>query len=99
MPRYRLSRRAEEDLIQIYVSGALAFGVRQAEHYQDGLEATFDLIARYPELARERHELRPPVRIHRYRSHVVIYLIEAGGPFIVRVRHGREDWESSSDEA
>ena len=96
MRGYRLSRRAEEDLIQIYVSSALAFGVTQAEQYQDGLEATFDLIARHPGIARERHELRPPVRIQRYRSHVVIYLIDAEGPFIVRIRHGREDWESSS---
>ena len=46
MRGYRLSRRAEEDLIQVYVSGVLAFGVTQAEQYQDGLEATFDLIAR-----------------------------------------------------
>ena len=95
MPGYRLSRRAEEDLIQIYVAGVLDFGVAQAEAYQDGLEAAFDLIAGYPEIARERREFTPPVRVHRFRSHVVIYLVDAEGPFVVRVRHGREDWEAS----
>lgn len=101
MPGYRLSRRAEKDLIEIYVSGVQAFGLDQAETYQDGLEAAFDLIARYPEIARERRELDPPVRVHRYRSHLVIYLAGPGGVLIVRVRHGREDWEISpgGDEA
>ena len=93
MPGFRLSCRAEEDLIQIYVTGVQAFGLAQAERYQNALEASFDLIAAHPEIARERHELRPPVRIHRHGSHVVIYLIEKTGPFIVRGRHGREDWD------
>ncbi|MBT9469791.1 MAG: type II toxin-antitoxin system RelE/ParE family toxin [Pseudomonadota bacterium] len=92
---YRLSRRAEEDLIEIYVASVQAFGVTQAERYQDALEAAFDLIAEFPQIARERSEFDPRVRIHPCKSHVVVYLIASDGPFIVRVRHGHEDWESS----
>ena len=61
--RYRLSRRAEEDLIEIYVAGVQAFGVTQAERYQDAVESAFDLITEFPEIARERSEFDPRVRI------------------------------------
>jgi toxin ParE1/3/4 len=44
---YRLSRRAEEDLIQIYVSSVDAFGQTQGERYHDALEAAFNLIAEF----------------------------------------------------
>ncbi|MFN3364093.1 MAG: type II toxin-antitoxin system RelE/ParE family toxin [Allorhizobium sp.] len=45
-------------------------------------------------MARQRTELSPPVRVQRYRAHLVIYLTEdGGGVLIVRVRHGREDWQ------
>lgn len=92
---YRLTRRAEEDLIQIYVASVEVFGETQAERYQDALEAAFDLIGEFPEMARERAEYDPPVRIHPCKSHVLIYLIEPEGPLIIRVRHAQEDWESS----
>lgn len=94
---YRLSRRAEEDLIDIYLASVEAFGPAQADRYQDVLEAAFDLIGRFPEIARERTEFDPPVRVHPCKSHLVIYLVGPDGPFIVRVRHAHEDWESSPD--
>jgi toxin ParE1/3/4 len=91
--RYTLSRKAEEDIIAIFVYGAAEFGLQQAEHYHDLLENTFQFLAENPEAARERLEISPPVRIHPIESHVVIYSVEDdGNVFIVRVRHGREDW-------
>ena len=41
---YRLSGKAEEDIIQIYVTGVEMFGVDQAERYHEGLERTFELL-------------------------------------------------------
>jgi toxin ParE1/3/4 len=91
--RYRLSRKAEEDIIATFVYGAEQFGVQQAERYHDLLERTLQFLAENPEAARERAEITPPVRIHPIESHVVIYTVdESGDIFIVRVRHGREDW-------
>lgn len=90
---YRLSAKGEEDLIQIYLAGVRDFGVAQAERYWDGLEETFSLIANFPQIARERSELSPPARIHPYRSHIVVYVLADGAPLILRVRHGREDWD------
>jgi hypothetical protein len=34
---YRLSRKAEEDILQIYLTGAAEFGEDQAERYHTGL--------------------------------------------------------------
>jgi toxin ParE1/3/4 len=73
--------------------GVAQFGIQQAERYHDLLERTFQFLAENPEAARERAEITPPVRIHPIESHVVIYTAdESGDIFIVRVRHGREDW-------
>jgi toxin ParE1/3/4 len=97
---YRLSRKAEDDLIQIYVAGTRGFGAAQAERYYAGLETAFAFLADYPQAARERVEILPPVRIHPYRSHVIVYVVDDEGVLILRVRHGREDWESQpSDDA
>ncbi|PBB64827.1 plasmid stabilization protein ParE [Mesorhizobium sp. WSM4312] len=35
----------------------------------------------------------PPMRIHPFKAHLVVYRIEADGHIlIVRIRHGHEDW-------
>jgi toxin ParE1/3/4 len=92
--RYRLSRKAEEDIIAIFMYGVAQFGTQQAERYHDLLERTFEFLVENPEAARERLEITPPVRVHPIESHVVVYTIdEDGDVFIVRVRHGREDWQ------
>ena len=92
---YRLTRKAEEDVIRIYREGAALFGEAQAERYHFELEALFRLIATNPMLARERAEISPPVRIHPHKAHLIVYLIDEDGEvLIVRVRHGHEDWET-----
>lgn len=91
---YVLSRKAEEDIMSIYVHGAQQFGFEQAEHYHDLLGKTFQFLVENPEAARERTEITPPVRIHPVEVHLVIYTIDEHGTiFILRVRHGREDWQ------
>ena len=92
---YKLSVKAEEDIVHVYREGARLFGVEQAEKYHAGLEQIFRFLADTPRAARERLEITPPVRIHPYRSHIVVYLIDdLGDVRILRVRHGRENWES-----
>jgi len=93
---YRLSRKAEEDLIHIYVDGARLFGVAQAEKYFSALEKTFQLLAENPFIARQRAELDPPVRMHPHRPHLIVYALDESGDItILRIRHDREDWEHS----
>lgn len=91
---FRLSLKAEEDIIGITEEGVRLFGTAQAKRYHDELFAIFDLIAANPRMARERLELSPPMRIHPFKAHLVIYRIEnADDILVVRVRHGHEDWE------
>jgi toxin ParE1/3/4 len=55
---------------------------------------TFELIAAYPQIARERVEFVPPARVHAYRAHVIFYLIENEDVLILRVAGARQDWAS-----
>ena len=92
---YRLTNKAEEDVIRIYLQSMVLFGARQAEAYHRELESVFGLIARNPEMARPQLEISPPVRVHPHKAHLIVYLIEDNRSVtIVRIRHGHEDWES-----
>lgn len=95
---YRLSRMAEEDLIQIFLEGADSFGVDQARRYHHKLFEIFTFLADNPRAARLRPEITPPVRVHPVGSHIVLYdVLENDEVFILRIRHGREDWQGSPD--
>lgn len=54
---YRLSRKAEADILDIYMTGAGAFGEDQAERYHAGLQQTFEFLSDFPRAAPERAEL------------------------------------------
>ena len=72
---YRTTRRADQDIIDVYVHGTVRFGVDQAERYHEGLVSVFGLLADNPLLARERTEFDPPVRLHPYQAHIIAYVI------------------------
>jgi toxin ParE1/3/4 len=89
--RWTIRPAAEADLADIWIHGAASWGIGQAERYADGLFALFDLLAAYPEMAREREEFTPPVRIHPSGSHLVIYRWDGQGVEIIRVLHAHQD--------
>lgn len=94
---FKLSVEAEEDIIAIAEQGVRMFGAGQAKRYHDELFAIFDLIAVNPRIARERHEIDPPIRIHPFKAHLIVYRIEDDETiFVIRIRHGHEDWAGSS---
>ncbi len=93
---YSLSRKADEDIFNIFVEGARMFGLEQAEKYHADLEKVFSFLSDHPEAARERHEITPPVRCHPCGAHMVIYtILQTGDILIVRVRHSHEDWRTT----
>ncbi len=97
MVGFRLTEAAENDIIGIAEAGTRQFGSAQARRYHDQLFAIFDLIAANPRMARERLEISPPMRIHPFKAHLVVYTIENDGSvLIVRVRHGHEDWATEA---
>lgn len=94
---FSLSVEAEEDIVTIAEQGIRAFGPLVAKRYHDELFSLLELIADNPRMARERHEIAPPVRIHPFKAHLVIYRIgDDGSVFVIRIRHGHEDWIQDS---
>jgi len=90
---YILSNKTEEDIIDVFHTGVELFGVRQAEQYHKNLAKTFQFLADNPLAAPLRLEITPAVRIHPAGSHLIIYTTgDEGDVFIIRVRHGHEDW-------
>lgn len=94
---FRLSLAAESDIIAIAEESIRLFGAMQARRYHDELFDVFALVAANPRMARERPELSPPMRIHPFKAHLVVYRLEADGDIlIVRVRHGHENWADTA---
>lgn len=72
------------------------FGAGPAKRYHDELFALFDLIAVNPRITHERDEIDPPVRVHPFKAHLIVYLIEDDETvFVIRIRHG-QDWAGGS---
>lgn len=94
---YRLTKRASSEFDQIYLRGVRDFGYDVADKYAVGLLKTFTFLGDFPIAARERREINPPVRVHPFRSHLIIYRVESEEAVIVRIAHGHEDWASSLD--
>ena len=90
---YRLTNAAAEDVAAIFVRGAAEYGLAQAEKYHAGLERIFEFLAANPRAARERDEFSPPVRLHPFGVHIVVYRIVGEDILVVRVLHERQDWE------
>ena len=90
---FRLSRQAEEDLIEIYWQGARQLGIEQARRYHQQLQKCIQFLSKNPRAARERTEITPPVRVYPFGSHLIVYSHTASEEIlIIRIRHGLEDW-------
>ena len=92
---FQTTRKADEDIIGIYLHGVKNFGRVQAEKYHASLEKIFVLLSETPEMARERTEFKPPVRIHYHEMHVIVYVANDRNILILRVLSGRQDWENN----
>ena len=88
MPRFRLTRAAVDDLKAIFLEGIEQFGLPQADAYHEGLSAIFAFLADYPHAARLREEISPPVRVHPYKAHLVIYEVDDDDEVIVAGANG-----------
>jgi toxin ParE1/3/4 len=82
---YRLSQAADDDVRHIYIEGATRFGRAQADTYHERLSRTLDLIGANPRIGRERVQIVPPVRIHPYGAHIVVYEIADDGAVLISV--------------
>jgi toxin ParE1/3/4 len=88
---YRISRRARQDLLDIYAFTASVFGSYQADAYHSGLERTFALIADFPLIGGSAEEIGSGLRRFRFQSHIIFYSIRDGQILIRRLVHAAMD--------
>ncbi len=89
--RYRISRKAQEDIREIGLYTQQIWGKEQRRIYLNGLEKSFQQIAENPFLAPERPEFEPVVRIHPFQKHLIVYISDPESLLIVRVLHANMD--------
>jgi toxin ParE1/3/4 len=91
MAELRLTPAAVRDLEGIWRYTEQQWGVAQAAHYLDRLNASFNALARAPLSAPACEHIRPGYRRQRVERHVVFYRFDADTVIVVRVLHERMD--------
>ncbi len=89
MARFRLSKRAEADLIDIARYTLRSWGEGQTLRYIDDLETCCRQLADCPDLGRACDDIRPGLRRKECGRHVVFYRRETGGILVSRFLHER----------
>jgi toxin ParE1/3/4 len=90
--RLTLSPKAEADLLEIWDYTVERWSVTQAESYLGGPDKTLRLLCDYTDIARLHEEFVPPLRLHPYRSHLVIFVATDTALEVIRVVHMRTNW-------
>ncbi len=90
---YKLSRKAEIDLAEMYEFGIYKFELSQAQKYFFGMHEAFEVLAKNVNLGRDASEFIADLKRFSYKSHTIFYLQTTGGIFIVRVLSQRMDYE------
>jgi toxin ParE1/3/4 len=93
MADYVLSNAADGDLAEIYVYSYRSFGEAQADAYYLDLSGCLRMLADNPRLGRPSGLSRQGLLRHAHAAHVIYYLIEDPGIFVVRVLHHSMDSE------
>jgi toxin ParE1/3/4 len=91
---YRLTPAARHDLEDIWLYTAQTWTMAHADRYTDIIVDTFDRLLFMPEMARERPEFDPHVRIHSSAEHLIIYRVERDHLIILRVLGAEQDWQA-----
>ncbi len=89
MALFRLSQRAEADLLGIGTYSLAAWGEARTARYIDGLEECIRMLADNPSLGRSCDDIRRGLRRMESGQHVVFYREEAGGILVSRILHRR----------
>jgi toxin ParE1/3/4 len=90
MPRFKYSKVARLELLDITEYTRKQWGDAQARSYLDSLEATFDLLAQYPLMGRVFSSRFRQWRRFEHASHVILYQPIPSGIRIIRLLHKRQ---------
>lgn len=95
---FKVTPAARKDILNIGRYTQNEWGKQQRQKYLAGLNIRFGFLAENPLLSRERLDLFPPVRIHHYEKHLIVYLVEPSHVLIIRVLHESMDIETRLEE-
>lgn len=90
--RLHLSRRAAQDIEDIYLYGFINFGEAQADLYAQKISQTFDILCAHPDIGRLDTRVNPAVRCFSCESHVIFYDVQDDLILIVRILHRAMDF-------
>jgi len=91
MADYVLSNKADADLDEIYVYSYRTFGEAKADAYFLSLRDCLQTLADNPHMGHIADHLHAELHCRRHARHMVYYLIEDTGIFVVRVLHDAMD--------
>ncbi|OHC74120.1 MAG: hypothetical protein A3G18_04595 [Rhodospirillales bacterium RIFCSPLOWO2_12_FULL_58_28] len=94
MADYVLSNKADADLDEIYVYSYRTFGEAKADAYFLSLRDCLQTLADNPHLGCFAGQIQPELRCHRHAGHMVFYMVEPTGIFVIRVLHYAMDTPS-----
>jgi len=88
--KFILSDEARADLRAISIYTLNAFGVAQAEKYNELLAQGVDQIAANPKIGRIETDLSGKIRRFVCKQHIIYYRLETGFVLIIRVLNHRQ---------
>jgi len=88
--RFRLTRKAAFDLLQIGRYTQVKWGTLQRDHYLKQLDDAFHLIAENPEIGKDRSHVLAGYRSFQQGSHAIYYR-QSEVVEIIRILHVRMD--------
>lgn len=89
--KVRLKRRAQADLLAIWLWGEDHWGSSRTRDFLEGLIEAIERLLRFPEMGRPRDVFAPGLRSVRHRDYVIFYILEPDGPVVVAVLHERRN--------
>ncbi len=92
---YKISRKAETDLANIYEYGIETFGMKNAKNYLLGTHQVFKILTDNINLGRDASEFMLLLKRFSYKSHTIFYLVTDIGILIVRVLNQSMDYENN----
>lgn len=91
MKKIHFTRRAREDLLDIWLYIAARNSETLADAIFDRIEEACARLAEYPELGRQRPEVAPEARVLIIERWLALYRLKENGVQIVRVFDGARD--------
>lgn len=91
MGEYRITTKADSDLLDIARFTVRKFGIEQARVYKYGLNDCFEALTKNPDLARNASQYAPNLRRYAFKSDTIFFRPEEQGIAVIRVLHQKID--------